>query len=88
MPCKGHEGCPSGGEVLLSLQKPRALYLQLPTGETLEREYAVKLQGGEGIKEGTPDPSDEDDNAQEPPGGGSHSKTQPTQTPFLNPDPF
>ena len=52
------------------------------------REYTVKPQGGDGIKEGSPDSLDEDDNAQEPPGGGSQGITQPMQTPFLNPDPF
>ena len=49
---------------------------------------AVKLQGGDGIKEGSLDPSDEDDNIQEPPGEGFQGITQPMQTPFLNPDPF
>ena len=48
----------------------------------------VKLQGRDGIKEGSPDPSDENDYAQEPPGGGSQGITQPKQTPFLNSDPF
>ena len=50
----GHEGCPSGGEVLLPLQQPQALYPQLPTTESLQREYTVKLQGGESVQEGTP----------------------------------
>ena len=71
----GHEGCPSGGEVLLPLQHPQALHLQLPTGESLQIEYTVKLQGGDDIKEGSLDPSDENDNAQEPPGGGSQGIT-------------
>ena len=35
-----------------------------------------------------PGPSDEDENTKEPQGGGSQGVTQPTQTPFLNPDPF
>ena len=46
------------------------------------------MQGGDSIEEGSLDPSGEVDNAQEPPGGGSQGITQPTQTPFLNPDPF
>ena len=62
----GCEGCPSGGEVLLPLQQPQALYLQLPTSGSLQTEYTVKLQGGDGIKEGSPDPSDENDNAKNP----------------------
>ena len=57
------------------MQQPRALHLQLPTGETLQREYAVKLQGGDDIKEGSPGPSDENNNAQEPPEGGSQGIT-------------
>ena len=48
---------------------------QLPTGEGLQREYAVKLQGGDGIEEGSPDPSDENNKAQEPPGGGFQGVT-------------
>ena len=68
--------------------QPWALYLQLSTSESLQREYAVKLQGGNGIKEGSPDPSDEDDSAQETSGGDSQGVTWPKQTPFLNPDPF
>ena len=47
-----------------------------------------KLQGGDVIEEGSLGPSDENDNAQEPPGGGSQGIIQLTQTPFLNPDPF
>ena len=74
MPCMGCEGYQSG-EVLISLQQPQACYPQLPASESLQIEYAVKLQGGDGIEEGSPDPSDEDDNAQEPPEGGSQGIT-------------
>ena len=74
--------------MLLPLQQPQALHPQLPLSESLQREYAVKLQGGDGIEEGSPDPSDENDNAQEPPGGGSQGITQSKQTPFLNLDLF
>ena len=35
----------------------------------------LTCKGGDGIKEGSLDPSDEDDNAQEPPGGGSQGVT-------------
>ena len=66
----GHEGYPSGGEVLLSLQQPQALYPWLPTSEDLKGKYAVKPKGGDVVKEGSLDPSDESDNAQEPPEGG------------------
>ena len=65
-PCKGCEGCPSGEEALLSLQQPQALYPWLTASESLERKYAVKLQRGTASQEGSPDPSDEDNNAQEP----------------------
>ena len=70
------------------MQQPKGLHLQLHTGESLRGEYTVKLEGGDGIEEGSPDPSDENDNAQEPPGGGSQGITQPKQAPFLNLDPF
>ena len=59
----GCEGCPGGGEALLSLQQTQALYPPLPTSEDLQRKYAVKLKGGYSIKEGSPDPLDESDNA-------------------------
>ena len=84
----GHEGHSSGGEVLLQLQQLQALHLWLPAGEKLQGEYTVKPQGGDDIEEGSPDPSDENDNAKEHPGGGSQGITWPKQTPFLNPDPF
>ena len=84
----GHEGYPSEGEVLLPLQQPQALHTWLPAGESLQGEYAVKQQGGDSIEEGSLDPSDENDNAQELPGGGFQGVTQPKQTPFLNPDTF
>ena len=60
----------------------------MSTGGSLERKYAVKLQGGDGIKEGSSGLSDKDNDAQEPPKGGSQGITQPMQTPFLNSDPF
>ena len=47
----------------------------MPARESLQREYAVKPQGGDGIKEGSLDPYNENDNAQEPPGGGSQGVT-------------
>ena len=63
----GREGCQSSREALLPLQQSQTLHLQLPTGESLQEEYAIKPQGGDGVKEGSLDPSDENDNAQEPP---------------------
>ena len=56
--------------------------------KTFERKYAVKLQGGDGIKEGILNPSDQSHNTKEPPGGGSQGVKPPQQTSFLNPDPF
>ena len=67
---------------------PRALYPRLPIGGSLKEKYAVKLQGGGGIAEGSLGPSDKDNYTQESQGGGSQGITQVTQTPFLNPDPF
>ena len=60
----------------------------LSKSEGLKGQCSVKLQGGDGIKEGSLSPSDESSNAQEPQGGGSHGITRPKQTPFLNLDPF
>ena len=71
----GCEGCLSGGEVLLPLQQPRGLHMKLPASESHQREYAVKLQRGDGIRKGSPDPSGENDNTQEPPEGGSQGIT-------------
>ena len=88
MSCESCEECLSGGKVLLSLYQFGALHLQLPISKSIESKYTVKLQGGNGAKEGSPGPSDESDHAQNPPGGGPQGKEQCTQTPFLNPDPF
>ena len=46
------------------------------------------MQGGDGIEEGSLDPSDKSHNTKEPPGRGSQGIEPPQQTPFLNPDPF
>ena len=53
-----------------------------------QEKYAVKPQGGDSVKEGSLGPSDKDNEAQEPPGGGFQGVIQPMQIPFLNPDPF
>ena len=60
----------------------------MSTCEDFEGKHTVKLKGGDGVKEGSPDPSDKTNDAQEAPGGGSQGIIQPMQTPFLNPDPF
>ena len=52
------------------------------------KENTVKPQGGDGVKEGSPDPLHENNNTQELPGGGFQGVTQPKQAPFLNLDPF
>ena len=62
--------------------------MQLPIGEIIKSKYAVKPQGGNGAKEGSPDPSDESNYTKNLPGGGSQGIGQRTQTPFFNPDPF
>ena len=43
---------------------------------------------GDGIKEGSPDPSDNSYNAEESPDRSFQGVEPPQQTPFLNPDPF
>ena len=53
-----------------------------------EGKYTVKQQGGDGIKKGNPDPSNNSQHIKEPPDGGSQDIKPPQQTPFLNPDPF
>ena len=41
-----------GGEMLLPLQQPRTLYLQLPIGEGIQNRPMFKPKGGDGTKEG------------------------------------
>ena len=48
----------------------------------------VKQQGGDDIKEGSPDPSDNSYHTKEHPDGSSQGVKPPQQTPFLNPDLF
>ena len=66
----------------------RAFHLGLFVHESLKGKHTVKLQGGDGTKEGSLGPSDKNDNAQGLPGGGPQGVKQFKQTPFLNPDPF
>ena len=60
----------------------------MSTCKDFEGKYTVKWQGGDGIKEGSLDPSDNSQHTKEPPDRGSQGIKPPQQTPFLNPDPF
>ena len=60
----------------------------MSTHEDFERKTAVKWQGGNCVKEGSLDPSNNSYHTKEPPDGGSQGIKPPQQTPFLNPDPF
>ena len=62
--------------------------LDCPLVRNSKENTQLKLQGGDSIEEGSLNTSDENDNTQEPPGGGSQGIMQPKQTPFLNLDPF
>ena len=48
--------------------------------EDFARKYTVKLQEGDGIKEGSPNPSDQIHNTKEPPDRGSQGVKPPQQT--------
>ena len=52
-------------------EQPGTFYLQLPTCKDFQRKETVKQEGGDGIDEGSPDPSDNDKCCEEPPDGGS-----------------
>ena len=52
------------------------------------RQETVKWEGGDGIDEWSPDPSDNNKHHEEPPNGGSQGVKTNLQTLFLNPDPF
>ena len=64
MPCQGSEGCSAGGEMLLPLQQPRALYLQLPVGEGIQNGSALKLKGGDSAEGGSLGPSRKGDHTE------------------------
>ena len=53
MPCQNSEECSAGGEMLLSLQQPRALYPRLPIGEGIQNGLPFKLKGGDGTEKGS-----------------------------------
>ena len=48
----------------------------------------LKLEAGDGTKEGTLNPSGEGEHAKHGPRWDTQGIMHPTQTPFLNPDPF
>ena len=48
----------------------------------------VKWQGGDSVKERSPDPSNNSQHTEDPPDGGSQGIKPPQQAPVLNPDPF
>ena len=60
----------------------------MSTCKDFEGKHTVKWQGGDGIKEGSLDPSGNSYHIEEPRDGGSQAIKPPQQTPFLNPDPF
>ena len=62
--------------------------MQLSACKDLEGKYTVKWPGEDGIKEGSPDPSDKSQHIEESPDRGSQGMKPPQQTPFLNPDPL
>ena len=60
----------------------------LPIDKSIKNRFTFKLQGGDDTKEGSLDPSDESDHANDAPRRSAQGIEQCTQTPFLNPDPF
>ena len=57
-------------------------------GKDFKGKEKVKWQGGNGIEEGSLDPSDNSQHIRDPQDRGSQGIKSPEQTPFLNPDPF
>ena len=57
-------------------------------GEGIQVSYPFKPKGGDGTREGSPDPSSQDDQAKGTPSGDVQGIGHLTQNPFLNPDPF
>ena len=60
----------------------------MPIGEGIHISYPFKLKGGDGTREGSPDPSSQGDQAKGAPGGDAQGIGHCMQTPFLNPNPF
>ena len=88
VPCQGSEGCSTGGEKLLPLQQPGALYLQLPIGEGIQNGLTFKPKGGNGAEEGSLDPSWKGNHSEGAPRQDVQGIGHHTKTPFLNPNPF
>ena len=59
-----------------------------PLIKTLRENAQLNGKEGDGVKEGSLDPSGNGQYPKEPPDGGSQGVKPPPQTPFLNPDPF
>ena len=57
-------------------------------GEGIQSSHPFKLKGGDGTREGSPDPSSQGGQAEGIPGGDTQGIGHCTQTPFLNPNPF
>ena len=74
--------------MLLPLQQPRALYMQLPIGEGIQEGTTFKLKGGDDTEEGSLDPASKGNHAEGTPRQDAQGIGHHTQTPFLNPDPF
>ena len=60
----------------------------MPTGEGIHNGSTFKLKGGDGIKEGSLDPSRKGDHAKGTPGWDAQGIRHHAQTPLLNHDPF
>ena len=83
-PCHDSEGCSAGGEMLLPLQQPRALYLHLPIDEGIQNRSTFEPKGGDGAKEGSPDPPRKSDHAKGTPRRDTQGIGLCIQTHFLN----
>ena len=83
----GSERC-SAGEMLLPLQQPRILYSWMPIGKGIKNSHPFKLKGGDGTREGSPDPFSQGDQVEDAPGWDAQAIGHQTQIPFLNPNPF
>ena len=88
VPGQGSEGSSTRWEMLLPLQQSRTFYPWMPIGEGIQNSHPFKLKGGDGAREGSPDPSSQDSQAKGTPSGDAQGIGHHIQTPFLNPDPF
>ena len=60
----------------------------MSAGEGIHVSYPFKLKGGDGAREGSPDPSSQGDQAKSAQGRDAQGIGSCAQTPFLNPNPF